>query len=125
MKRCKKCHKLTEGGHERDGTDWCWCADSEPEPEAPFVPINVYSNWCYIDRLNDNDIVDGEPVEVKWPDGTIERHKLRIDNGTMNVSDHGHDYAAPNRRSYIEIHHHGATARLDLRDQTKVRLRRV
>jgi hypothetical protein len=38
VKRCKKCLKVTEGGHERDGTDLCWCPEPEDEPiEQRFV----------------------------------------------------------------------------------------
>lgn len=32
--RCEKCGGCTEGGHERDGSDLCWCSHSEPEPEV-------------------------------------------------------------------------------------------
>ena len=31
--------------------------------------IECYSNWCYIDRLDGINLVDGERLEVTFPSG--------------------------------------------------------
>lgn len=52
-------------------------------------PIERYSNWCSIDRLDGVDLRHGEALIIKWPDGQLQQHYIRVDVTTESVMEQG------------------------------------
>jgi len=68
-----------------------------------FEPVKVYSNWCYYDRIEDKDIEDGEPLELRFPDGTTQIHNAVVKEGGVSYNDHGHGGTAPTKQAFIYL----------------------
>lgn len=83
-----------------------------------FEPIGCYSNWCYLAALGgreDGVLKNGEALEVRFPDGTVVRTAVLIEEDTEEVMDMGHYDSVPITRAYFQHKVHGAQAlvRLD------------
>lgn len=84
----------------------------------------TYSNWCWIDRLNGLDFVDGEPVRVLWPDGSVTSEKIRYNKGATPYNDMGHTYDGLDYRAFIDIVARGVKIAIPLRD-SEIKLKRI
>lgn len=75
--------------------------------------IETYSNWCYIDRLGGRDLLDGELIELQWPDGgPTEIVRVNIDRPYQTYSDHGHVYEMPVAKAFVTAEHRGAPVKI-------------
>lgn len=86
-------------------------------PSMVFRPIEVYSNWCYIDRFDGTDLHTGDRLEIQWPDGSQTGEKIRVHDDSFAYGDMGHTCTGLNRRAYVERTVHGITVRLYLRQE--------
>lgn len=77
--------------------------------------VTQYGNWCYIDRLDGEDLQDGERVIVTWPDGVEEEHRVIVTQIHRTAGDMGHETVIPIRRAYVAVRIHGAEALVNLR----------
>lgn len=76
--------------------------------------IETYSNWCYLDRLDGKDLVDGEVLIVKWPDGQLQQTKIMVERKTQTYQDHGHNGEMPVSHAYVLAYHRGVQVRVPL-----------
>lgn len=53
---------------------------------------------------------DGEHVDVRWPDGTVEQLTVRLMKKHGMVGDHGHDYEVSWQAPYVASNMHGHEA---------------
>lgn len=76
--------------------------------------IERYSNWCYIDRLDGTDLVDGETLIIKWPDGQFQQTKIVVQRESQSYQDHGHTGEIPVSTAYILAYHRGVQVKVPL-----------
>ncbi len=77
-------------------------------------PIKTYGNWCEIDQLDDIALVDGELLNLRYPDGHTESTKICVIESCRPYQDHGHEYTMRVKRAFVEFTIHGATGRIYL-----------
>lgn len=82
--------------------------------EKKMKKVEIYSNWCESDSLNDIILRDGEKIRVQWFDGTITEEQVTIMCSSYNVSDHGSIYAVPIDKAYIQVFYKGIPALIRL-----------
>lgn len=80
-----------------------------------FKTVTQVSNWGYWDELDGKALAAGETVEVKYPDGTIERGRVEIDSVSSTISDMGSPYRISTSSAFIRFEVHGAEVKLGLR----------
>jgi len=83
---------------------------------SDFLKVEVYSNWGYWDRLDGENLVDGEKVIVRWPDGREGPKTVSVERTVELGNDMSHVIEVPSERAYITASVHGATVRLRLAD---------
>jgi hypothetical protein len=94
-----------------------------------FKKFNIYSNWEYSDCLGSvkkdsfgcHDSADilknGDILEIKFPNKTIEIFTIRVEKSRMRISEQGAGYTTiPISKAYIEIEYHGTKAKIFLTD---------
>lgn len=86
--------------------------------------VITYSNWCEIDQLDGKDLENGEWLRVKWPDGSITRAKVRVEKTIYSISDMGSPCDIPVSRAYVRVPHRGASARIRLAENKKIKCER-
>ena len=79
----------------------------------PHVPY-VLSNWCYIDSLDGEELVDGEELMIVWADGHASKEKLYVDKHSEPYNDMGHTYDMSVVKAYVQVPIHGALAKVRL-----------
>jgi hypothetical protein len=89
-----------------------------------FSKVETYENWCNIDRLNDKEFVNGEAVEVQWPDGTTTTEKIVYDKDSKVLNDAGEDYLARDYKAFIKADVRGSKVKVPLR-KSDILLRRL
>ena len=72
--------------------------------------VEIYSNWCYIDRLDGKALEDKERIRLQWPDGTTGIYEIAVKKGSGITADHGHDYEYPISEAFAVVSVHGAQA---------------
>lgn len=73
-----------------------------------YRPLEYYSNWCELWRLDETEIVDGEVMRIQWPDGHEETVNVKVVKGSNPYNDHGSPTSIPYNEVYIPITIHGA-----------------
>jgi len=76
--------------------------------------IEWYSNWCWIDQLDDGDLKHGELLFVRFPDGHAQGLECIIETQNIRVGEQGGHYDAPSQRAFAEIDYHGVKAKVPL-----------
>ena len=76
--------------------------------------MDACKDWCDIDRLHGNALVDGEKLEVMWPDGTTEAVKVHLVDHSYAVNDMGSMYNVPVLKAHADTLYHGARALIPL-----------
>ena len=76
--------------------------------------IERYSNWCYVDRLDGTDLVDGEILIVKWPDGQLQQVKIVVERKSQSYQDHGIRNEMPVSKAHILAYHRGVQVKVPL-----------
>ena len=88
---------------------------SKVEPLEDIVKlITRYSNWCYYDRLDDEDLVDGEKLCILFPDGTHGYYKVKLITGSDRVMEQGGYTDIPFKEAYITVDVYGAKLEVKL-----------
>jgi hypothetical protein len=59
---------------------------------------------------------EGEPVEVRWPDGTVDTAAVKHRSGKNRVGDHGHNYTSCFQIPGFEVEKNGYRFWLPLDD---------
>lgn len=104
-----------------------------------FTTIGNYNNRCDIDiygkvvtkdaKETYEEIEDGDTVEIKWPDKTIERYKVSVreDSRTDTPSaTSGVVFTIPVRAAYIKVKYNGTTIETRLSClNNRVRIRKL
>jgi hypothetical protein len=76
--------------------------------------VERYSNWCSIDRLDGDDLQNGEMLKLVWPDGSISTETITVEKTTFEVYDHGHSYGAPQSHAFVQTEVHGQPVKLHI-----------
>lgn len=76
--------------------------------------IEIYSDWCYMDALDNVPLKNGEELKVKWGDGTESKHTVITESYTTHYSGHGGGDDIETRKAFIDVDHKGSKARLRL-----------
>ena len=63
--------------------------------------ITTYSNWCYIDRLEGQDLMSGDMLRMVFPDGTETKEKVLVEEYNEPSSDHGHPITIPIKKAFV------------------------
>lgn len=92
---------------------------------SDFKPVETYSNWCYIDKLDGQTIIDGEWVDVLWPDDTVTMQQVMMQRGSFEYDDMGHKCRGSDHKAYLNVSVRSVTAKVYLRGMDKIKLRRT
>lgn len=77
--------------------------------------VTTYSNWCEIDQLDGKDIVDGETLLVKWPDGTKEVYEARVKKWSVPMMEQGgHTWNTPHSQAFVLVRYRGKLVEIAL-----------
>lgn len=82
--------------------------------ERKMSKIMVGGDWCYADQLDGRSLVDGECLDVTFPDGFQMRIKVTLQVTGITIGDHGHDYQSTRSEAYYVTDIHGVPARIRL-----------
>lgn len=92
---------------------------------SEFKPIETGGDWSYIDKLDGQVILDGEWVEVLWPDDTVTKQPIRMYYGSFKYNDMGHEYTGSDEQAYLTAVLHAVQVKIYLRRMKDIKLRRV
>ena len=94
--------------------------------KAGWLRVKEVVNYSITDELNGKELVDGEQLELKYPDGTTEKKRVMVCKGSRNVPEQGHlhgfDYSTS--KAYIFTEVHGASVKVRLA-RTDIKARRI
>lgn len=76
--------------------------------------IERYSEWCSIDRLDGKDLVHGEKLILRWPDGKLQQTEIVVEKNGYEISDHGAPYTAIRSHAFIAITFRGISVNVPL-----------
>lgn len=76
--------------------------------------IECYSNWCYIDRLDGINLVDGERLEVTFPSGETLQVTCKIIDQSYDEMEMGRPTRIPVHRAYIQTKWKGQPCNVSL-----------
>lgn len=82
--------------------------------ERKMSKIMVGGDWCYADQLDGKSLVDGECLDITFPDGFQMRIKVTLQVTGITIGDHGHDYQSTVSEAYYVTDTHGVPARIRL-----------
>jgi hypothetical protein len=57
--------------------------------------------------LDGKDLKTGDRLQIWWPTGDSEVHKIVVVNRDNTISDMGHPYTVPVRKAHVEIAYRG------------------
>ncbi len=90
----------------KKGNDWhseYWCLE----------PLNQYGS---AEAKRGLALRNGEVVNIRWPDGTIEERPLIVGRKHVEYSDMGHTCWCDSQTAEFEVSHNGVTRRVGLED---------
>jgi hypothetical protein len=64
--------------------------------------VEIYSNWCYIDRLDEKPLKNGELLLVRWANGDETTETVVVKNHSYTISDMGSPWEVKVSEAYIE-----------------------
>lgn len=70
------------------------------------------STWCYHDQLGGVDVVDGERMRLRWPDGHEDTHVVHVESRRSE----GMRDSISHKQAYVMSRVHGVPAQVWLRD---------
>jgi hypothetical protein len=79
-------------------------------------PITTLYSWSHSDQLDGIDLIDGEALMLRWPDGHTERVTIRVEKMERAYMDHGHQDSAIDSIAYVEVVIHGAEIGVNVGD---------
>lgn len=78
------------------------------------MKVNTYSNWCYIDQLDGEDLKHEEVLKITFPDGHSIKQKIIVETSKETTSDMGHPYDLPIKKAFVQIIFHGKKINVSL-----------
>jgi hypothetical protein len=85
-------------------------ADKRDEVSQHMTRVIVGGDWRYADQVDGKDIVDGEILLVRFPDGFEMYCKALVTTSTLPIKDHGHSYDSSRKQAYATTDFHGSTS---------------
>ena len=76
--------------------------------------VEAYQQWCDVDHLHGDTLIEGEELEVLWPDGSYEGIKVHLVDKSYDISDMGHPYRVGVLKAYADTTYHGTRALIPL-----------
>jgi hypothetical protein len=78
--------------------------------------VTVYSNWCYMDAIDDLPLKSGDKIKVRWADGTETIDFVKVESRTDHYSGHGGGDDITTAKAYVTIEFRGSTCFVRLVD---------
>lgn len=76
--------------------------------------IVEYSNWGWIDRLDGQDLEDGEQILIHWPDDTILRETVVLVRTEETIMEMGRPYSTTRSKAYVKRTIHGVAVKVPI-----------
>ena len=93
--------------------------------DEAFTQVKRYLDYESYDAVRDRRLVDGEELEVMWPDGSVERVRVRVFTSTERREGRGGmDETTSDTRASVVVPYRGTWALVALRD-SRLFVRRV
>lgn len=80
---------------------------------TPGIPY-VYSNWCYMDALDEHILKDGEILEITWADGHVTQEKIVVEEKSEPYQDMGHTNYMSVTKAFVLVDTRGTKAKIRL-----------
>lgn len=74
----------------------------------------VCRNWCSIDRLDGNDLKDGDRLILKWPDGQMQSVVIIVERKSVMYPDHGGSFKVTESHAYVVAYHRGVRVQVPI-----------
>jgi hypothetical protein len=86
-----------------------------------YYPVKYNRNWNSTVTLNDERFEDKDWVEILYPDGHSQVHRIDLRVHTQVESDHGNDWVGQHESIGFQIEYHGIPVWIKVPDGTMMR----